>query len=181
MRYDSDEMERQAILATARAHRAQGQGRGQHTDHGLDRRGEKGAPPRKCARIAATGNPAVQFFLRDADNVDTAQALVLIGAKPARAGLTVCGFCGFDSCASADASGARCAFNMIDLGIAVGSAVSVAADDRVDSRVLYSAGKAAQLMQYEDFDVVWLAIPSPPTARAPSSTASRKSSALIKR
>ena len=74
--------------------------------------------------IAATGNPAVQFFLRDADNVDTAQALVLIGAKPARAGLTVCGFCGFDSCASADASGARCAFNMIDLGIAVGSAVS---------------------------------------------------------
>ena len=116
---------------------------------------------------AATGNPAVQFFLRDADNVDTAQALVLIGAKPARAGLTVCGFCGFDSCASADASGARCAFNMIDLGIAVGSAVSVAADDRVDSRVLYSAGKAAQLMEYEDFDVNWLAIPIAAYGKSP--------------
>ena len=92
---------------------------------------------------------------------------MLIGAKPARAGLMVCGFCGFDSCASADASGARCAFNMIDLGIAVGSAVSVAADDRVDSRVLYSAGKAAQLMEYEDFDVVWLAIPIAAYGKSP--------------
>ena len=64
-----------------------------------------------------------------------------MSAKPARAGLTVCGFCGFDSCASADASGARCAFNMIDLGIAVGSAAAAAADDRVDSRVLYSAAR----------------------------------------
>ena len=79
----------------------------------------------------------------------------------------MCGFCGFDSCASADASGARCAFNMIDLGIAVGSAVSVAADDRVDSRVLYSAGKAAQLMEYEDFDVNWLAIPIAAYGKSP--------------
>ena len=52
-------------------------------------------------------------------------------------------------------------------GIAVGSAVSVAADDRVDSRVLYSAGKAAQLMQYEDFDVVWLAIPIAAYGKSP--------------
>ena len=65
---------------------------------------EKKALAEKMREVAATGNPAVQFFLRDADNVDAAQALVLIGAKPARAGLMVCGFCGFDSCASADAS-----------------------------------------------------------------------------
>ena len=92
---------------------------------------------------------------------------MLIGAKPARAGLKVCGFCGFDSCASADAAGARCAFNMIDLGIAVGSAASVAADCRVDSRVLYSAGKAAQLMEYEDFDVIWLGIPIAAYGKSP--------------
>ena len=164
MRYDSDEMERQAILATAArmcaAARTAPKAKGVDNILTMVLTGEeKKALAEKMREVAATGNPAVQFFLRDADNVDTAQALVLIGAKPARAGLMVCGFCGFDSCASADAAGARCAFNMIDLGIAVGSAVSVAADDRVDSRVLYSAGKAAQLMQYEDFDVVWLAIP----------------------
>ena len=68
---------------------------------------------------------------------------------------------------SADAAGARCAFNMIDLGIAIGSAVSVAADCRVDSRVLYSAGKAAQLMQYEDFDVVWQGIPIAAYGKSP--------------
>lgn len=32
---------------------------------------------------------------------------------------------------------------MTDLGIAVGSAVSVAADNRIDNRVMYSAGKGA--------------------------------------
>ena len=129
MRYDSDEMERQAILATAArmcaAARTAPKAKGVDNilTMGLDRRGEeKGARGLKMREVAATGNPAVQFFLRDADNVDAAQAVVLIGARPARAGLMVCGFCGFDSCASADASGARCAFNMIDLGIAVGSA-----------------------------------------------------------
>jgi uncharacterized ferredoxin-like protein len=33
---------------------------------------------------------------------------------------------------------------MNDLGIAIGSAVSVAADHRVDNRVMYSIGKAAK-------------------------------------
>ena len=172
MRYDSDEMERQAILATAArmcaAARTAPKAKGVDNILTMVLTGEeKKALAEKMREVAATGNPAVQFFLRDADNVDTAQALVLIGAKPARAVLTVCGFCGFDSCASADAAGARCAFNMIDLGIAVGSAVSVAADDRVDSRVLYSAGKAAQLMQYEDFDVIWLAIPIAAYVKSP--------------
>ena len=37
----------------------------------------------------------------------------------------------------------------------------------MDSRVLYSAGKAAQLMQYEDFDVVWLAIPIAAYGKSP--------------
>lgn len=148
MRYDSDEMERQAILATAArmcaAARTAPKAKGVDNILTMVLTGEeKKALAEKMREVAATGNPAVQFFLRDADNVDTAQALVLIGAKPARAGLMVCGFCGFDSCASADAAGARCAFNMIDLGIAVGSAAAAAADDRVDSRVLYSAGKAA--------------------------------------
>ena len=172
MRYDSDEMERQAILATAArmcaAERTAPKAKGADNIRTMVLTGEeKAALAGKMREIADTGNPAVQFFYRDADNVDKAQAIVLIGAKPARAGLKVCGFCGFDSCASAQQAGARCAFNMIDLGIAIGSAVSVAADCRVDSRVLYSAGKAAQLMQYEDFDVIWQGIPIAAYGKSP--------------
>ena len=37
-----------------------------------------------------------------------------------------------------------CFFAAHDLGLAIGSAVSVAADMRVDNRVMYSAGLAAK-------------------------------------
>ena len=92
MRYDSDEMERQAILATAArmcaAARTAPKAKGVDNILTMVLTGEeKKALAEKMREVAATGNPAVQFFLRDADNVDAAQALVLIGAKPARAGL----------------------------------------------------------------------------------------------
>jgi len=48
---------------------------------------------------------------------------------------------------------------MIDLGIALGSAVSIAADDRVDNRIMYSIGKAAAEMDYNDDSVVWHGVP----------------------
>lgn len=37
-----------------------------------------------------------------------------------------------------------CAFNTVDLGISLGSAVSLAADSRVDNRIMFSAGTAAK-------------------------------------
>jgi len=40
-------------------------------------------------------------------------------------------------------AGGTCSFNAGDLGIAVGSAASRAADLRLDNRIMYSAGKAA--------------------------------------
>lgn len=43
-------------------------------------------------------------------------------------------------------NGANCAFNITDLGIAVGSAAAVAGDNRIDNRVFYSAGKGALRM-----------------------------------
>ena len=36
------------------------------------------------------------------------------------------------------------------MGIAIGSAVSVAADNRVDSRVMFSIGKVAEEMDYAE-------------------------------
>jgi uncharacterized ferredoxin-like protein len=64
------------------------------------------------------------------------------------------------------ASGSHCAFDDIDLGIAVGSAVSVAADLHIDNRIMYSAGAAARNLKLlgEDVGNV-LAIPLSVTAR----------------
>jgi len=85
----------------------------------------------------------VGFFARDAGNLALASALVLIGTRMEPLGLPHCGYCGFADCAAMQAAGATCAFATGDLGIAVGSAVSRAADLRLDNRVMYSAGKAA--------------------------------------
>lgn len=82
------------------------------------------------------------FFLRDALNVEESQAVVIIGTSYGVFGLD-CGFCGFPTCADKTDDGIPCAINTNDLGIAVGSAASIAADWRIDSRVMYSVGRAA--------------------------------------
>ena len=82
-------------------------------------------------------------FARDAGNVDNAQAVVLIGCVGTQFGMSNCGICGFETCAECRNAGARCVITVSDLGIAVGSAVSLAADMRIDNRVMYTAGRAA--------------------------------------
>ena len=82
------------------------------------------------------------FFLRDADNVDAAPLVVLIGSRKEPLGLPDCGYCGFVDCRSMLVAGGCCSFNVGDLGIALGSAVSRAADMRIDNRIMYSIGKA---------------------------------------
>ena len=99
---------------------------------------------------------AQDFFNRDADNVDDSHLIVIIGCISKPFGLDNCGNCGFNSCNEMKKAGGRCAFNVTDLGVAIGSAVSVAADHRMDNRVLYSAGKAAkQLNLFDDVDVYY--------------------------
>lgn len=44
--------------------------------------------------------------------------------------------------------GVPCALNSIDVGIAIGSACATAADNRVDTRVMFSAGLAAQQLDW---------------------------------
>ena len=83
------------------------------------------------------------FFLRDAGNVDDSHCIVIIGVDNAPIALENCGLCGFKNCGETSKAGANCAFNTVDLGIAIGSAVSIAADNRIDNRIMFSAGKAA--------------------------------------
>ncbi|MDE6268711.1 MAG: ferredoxin [Muribaculaceae bacterium] len=82
------------------------------------------------------------FYRRDASNLrEHAQCVVLIGVKQGPIGLN-CGYCGFTSCGEKPAQ-VPCSFNTVDVGIAIGSACSTAADHRVDTRVMYSVGAAA--------------------------------------
>lgn len=87
-----------------------------------------------------------QMFIRDAGNLDASPCAVIIGATATPLGLDNCGNCGFKNCAAMKKAGANCAFNITDLGIAVGSAVSLAADHRIDNRVMYTIGKATAMM-----------------------------------
>lgn len=83
-----------------------------------------------------------KFFLRDALNIEAAECVVLIGTREKAQGLN-CGHCGFATC-GARGEGIPCAINSVDVGISVGSACSKAMDYRVDTRVMFSAGLAAQ-------------------------------------
>ncbi len=81
---------------------------------------------------------------RDAENILGCDYLILLGTRLAPYGLKKCGLCGFKNCQEKAAHpGFACIFNTGDLGIAIGSAVSVAADRRVDTRIMYTAGCAA--------------------------------------
>ena len=82
-------------------------------------------------------------FLRDADNILQAPVMMLIGTKIKSSGLKKCGHCGFANCEEKDKyASVPCSFNTGDLGIAIGSAVSIAMDHRVDNRVMYTVGQA---------------------------------------
>lgn len=84
-----------------------------------------------------------QTFLRDAENLRGVQVALLVGTKKQTLGLKVCGLCGFGDCAACEKAGGTCIFNPGDLGIALGSAVAVAADCRADNRIMYTVGMAA--------------------------------------
>lgn len=93
------------------------------------------------------------FFIRDAGNIDDSYCIVLLGAIDVPLALDNCGMCGFPNCGESKKAGAHCAFNVTDLGIAVGSAVSIAADNRLDNRIMYSAGRVATEMGLFDGNV----------------------------
>lgn len=96
--------------------------------------------------IAIHKENGFKFFLRDADNILNAECILLIGTREHAHGLN-CGHCGFSNCAERP-SGVPCAIVSVDVGIAIGSACATAADHRVDTRVMFSAGLAAQRLDF---------------------------------
>lgn len=84
------------------------------------------------------------FFDRDAENVMNSAAIVLFGMKISPLGLN-CAACGYKTCGEKPKN-VPCFFNANDMGIAIGSAVSLAADMRVDNRVMFSVGQAVMAL-----------------------------------
>lgn len=115
--------------------------------------------------IAMAEENGMKFFLRDADNILQAECIVIIGTRACAQGLN-CGHCGFPTCASRP-EGVPCALNTVDVGIAIGSACATAADLRVDTRVMFSAGLAAQQLGWLKDCAAVFAIPVSASSKNP--------------
>ena len=92
------------------------------------------------------------FFIRDAECVRKSSAVLLIGVRGDKPKEINCGGCGYEGCeefrkaekiVGRDYSGPNCALQLLDLGIAIGSAVKTASNLNVDNRIMFSAGVAA--------------------------------------
>lgn len=109
------------------------------------------------------------FFRRDADNLRRCRVVVVLGTTIEPMGLKLCGMCGFSNCDEKRRHPAvPCVFNTGDLGIAIGSAVSLAGDLRVDNRVMYTIGQAVRELGWlgEETRVIY-GIPLSATSKSP--------------
>jgi len=96
------------------------------------------------------------FFKRDADNIRRSTAVVLIGCKIKNIDVKTPPGYPYDL---------NFVLNILNLGIAVGSAAKTASLHNVDNRVMFSAGFVAQMLKLIDADVV-LAIPLSATSKS---------------
>lgn len=172
MMYDSLTMETESVMETARlmcaAARTAPKTRGlDYTETCVLTGEEKEALADEMERLAPIFG--YEFFTRDAGNIRASHAVVLIGTTYQQRGLNEgCGYCNRKNCAECLKDNSVCAYDNIDLGIAVGSAVSVAANARIDNRVMFSAGRAALSLgiMRKEMKVI-LAVPLSATKKSP--------------
>lgn len=144
----TEEQEREKIInqiagLMMAAARTAPKGRGRDTLYiALAERADREKLAARMKEIAEKEN--LPFFRRDADNLLRSNALILMGTRIESLGLKYCGFCGLQSChGKNNYPDVPCSFNTLDLGIALGSAVSVAAAHHADNRIMFSVGRAA--------------------------------------
>lgn len=111
-------------------------------------------------------------FDRDGKNVAASDCVVLIGVKNGQPLNLNCAACGAEGCESlrinsteGEFRGPQCAFRLLDMGIALGSAVKVAGMLNVDNRIMYRAGVVAREMGLIDADYV-MGIPLSATGKS---------------
>ncbi len=105
------------------------------------------------------------FLEPDAEAIKESVVIFLIGIHAKRPPLILdCQACGFETCADYEQAirqnktTALCAFKILDLGIALSSATTVAAQHFIDNRMMWSVGMAAQRLDLIKGDIV-LGIP----------------------
>lgn len=98
--------------------------------------------------------------IRDGENVRKSTAVLLLSLEnPEVPGLN-CGACGQDLCADLEPregsqfTGPLCAWRLLDLGIALGSAVKTASMFNLDNRIMYHVGVVARKMGLMDGEIV---------------------------
>jgi uncharacterized ferredoxin-like protein len=99
-------------------------------------------------------------FDRDGRNVLHSEMVVLIGIQDASSAGLNCGACGFTTCTElarhpvvdGEFRGPVCAYRILDMGIALGSAVKMAGMLNVDNRIMYRAGVVARRLGIVDWD-----------------------------
>ncbi len=85
-------------------------------------------------------------FVRDGNSVKNADAMLLVGLKEHSGVGLNCGACGYKTCAEMQTKhgkefkGPNCMIRLLDLGIALGSAVKTASLHNVDNRIMYRPG-----------------------------------------
>lgn len=108
---------------------------------------------------------------RDGRAIADCGAVLLVAVKDAKTAGLNCGACGYDECAKlpkpndgVEFAGPLCAWRLVDLGIAIGSAAKTAGMLNVDNRIMYRIGVVARDMQLIGGDVV-LGIPLSATGK----------------
>jgi uncharacterized ferredoxin-like protein len=108
---------------------------------------------------------------RDGRAIAGCGAVLLVAIKDAKTSGLNCGACGYDECTKlpephdgTEFAGPFCAWRLVDLGIAIGSAAKTASMLNVDNRIMYRIGVVARKMNLIDGDVV-LGIPLSATGK----------------
>lgn len=98
---------------------------------------------------------------RDGENVRKSDAVLLLSLKEAKPAGLNCGGCGFSKCSDlpeltvgSEFAGPICAWRIIDLGIALGSAAKTASILNADNRIMYRVGVAARKINLIDGEFV---------------------------
>ena len=127
---------------------------------------EKESLVQEMDKIAEERN--ISRFKRDADNVRNSEYVVLVGVRGTVKFGFNCGACGYENCEEfekadkkmrQDFTGPNCVFKVLDLGIALGSAVKTASLHNVDNRIMYRIGAAAKRLKMLSEASVIMGIP----------------------
>lgn len=108
---------------------------------------------------------------RDGRGIASSGAVLLVSLKDAKPSGLNCGACGYDECSQlpdlaegSEFAGPLCAWRLVDLGIALGSAVKTASMLNVDNRIMYRIGVVARDAGLIDGEVV-LGVPLSATGK----------------